>query len=372
MSVMRPIWLGTPSRYAGIAKARARAILAVFALLIGLCALMPTSPPPPGQERAVAPRNAGESDLILYETITDGIRHGGNYYAVVARELRSRPGYPLRPFLTFRLPTLAVLQAALPPVAIFALMLLLAMGVTLAWGVRIIEALPQPAPRAIAALMLGAGLFTFVQPALQASHEIWAALLIALSLALRRPGRWVEAVAIATMAMLIRETAALYVIMMMGIAWLEGHRREAIGWGVSLGVLAAAIAAHAWAVAQVTGPLDPVSDGWSGMNGFWFFVMTIRHATMLEAFPYTVAVPVVVVAMLGWTAWRSPLALRMAATIAIYAVLIAGFARLNNFYWGLMVAPVFLVGLAFAPDGLRDLWSAAFPRRRITVTRVVR
>jgi hypothetical protein len=36
-----------------------------------------------------------------------------------------------------------------------------------------------------------------------------------------------------------------------------------------------------------------------------------------------------------------------------------------------MVAPAILIGLAFAPDGLKDLIVAAFPKRRkITVTRL--
>ena len=47
------------------------------------------------------------------------------------------------------------------------------------------------------------------------------------------------------------------------------------------------------------------------------------------------------------------------------------FTRVDTFYWGLMVAPVILIGLAFSPDGLKDLIAAAFLRRRkITVTRL--
>ena len=77
-------------------------------------------------------------------------------------------------------------------------------------------------------------------------------------------------------------------------------------------------------------------------------------------------------AMLGWASWRDPAGLRMLATICAFAVLIGLAARLNNFYWGLMIAPVFLVGLTFAPDGVRDLVRAARGGRRITVTRVRR
>lgn len=48
------------------------------------------------------------------------------------------------------------------------------------------------------------------------------------------------------------------------------------------------------------------------------------------------------------------------------------FGRLDTFYWGLLIAPVLLVGLVFVPDALRDLSSAVFDRRRITVKRIVR
>jgi hypothetical protein len=58
--------------------------------------------------------------------------------------------------------------------------------------------------------------------------------------------------------------------------------------------------------------------------------------------------------------------------LAAYAALIGIFARSDTFYWALMVAPVFLVGLVFVPDGLRDLFRPSLDRRRITVTRVAR
>ena len=103
--------------------------------------------------------------------------------------------------------------------------------------------------------LLAGGMGAFVQTELAAFHEVWAGLLIALSLAVRRDDRWVEAVAIGTAAMLIREIAALYVIVMLVIAVLEGRRREAIGWGLGLALLGVAVIAHAYAVAQVVRPV---------------------------------------------------------------------------------------------------------------------
>lgn len=358
------------SRFAGIGRGRARVVLGVALALMALCALVPAAGPPPAQPASAA-AEGGASDLALYQSIVDHVRHGENYYQAAASEMRTG-GYPLRPFVTVRPPLLAVVQAALPGPIVAGLLYALVAAVALAWWARVAETFPAVPARIAAGFLLLAGLVTSAHPYLRASHEVWAGLLIALSLALRRRERWVEAVAFATVAMLVRELAALYVLVMLGAAAIEGARREAAGWLLSLGVLALALAAHAWAVAQVVEPGDPASAGWAGMNGVWFFVQTIRHATALEVFPFALAVPIVVGALLGWASWDDPAGGRMTATIVAYALLIAGFARLTNFYWGLIVAPVFLVGLMFLPEALRDLARAALDRRRIVVRRVAR
>jgi hypothetical protein len=368
-----PVWLRAPSRFAGWSRDRARAVLGIVVALMALCLLSPDLRTPDPSAAPAPTIEIAESDLGLYDAIVARMRHGDTYYRAATQEMRARPGYPLRPFITVRPPLLAEVQATLPRFIAQALLYLLIVAVALAWVVRVTEAFPDGAARIVAALLLGGGLFTAIQPFLFPSHELWAALLIALSLGVRRPGRWIEAVALALAAMLVRELAALYVVVMLAFAWSEGERREAVGWGVALAVFAAALGAHAWGVAQVTGPLDLASDGWTGLNGVWFFVQTVRHATVLEAFPYLVAIPLVILSLLGWASWRDPVAGRAFATFTGYGLLIALAARLNNFYWGLMVAPVFLLGLAFAPDGVRDLWRAAVgQRRKITVTRVSR
>ena len=369
---MTPVWLRTPSRFARWSAPRARMALALAVALMALCLLSPDLRPADPTAASAPVIEVADSDLGLYDAVAERVRHGDGYYQAAVQEMRARPGYPLRPFVTVRPPLLAEIQATLPHAVATGLLYLLVAGVALAWVVRITESFPDGAARIVAALLLGGGLFTAVQPFLFTSHELWASLLIALSLGVRRPGRWVEAVALALAAMLIRELSALYAVIMLAFAWREGARREAIGWAVALAVFAAALAAHAWAVTRVTGPLDLASDGWTGLHGPWFFVQTIRHATVLEAFPYVVAIPLVVLALLGWASWRDPVAARMFATVSAYGLLIALAARLNNFYWGLMVAPVLLLGLAFAPDGVRDLVRAARGRRRIRVTRVAR
>ncbi|HEY0621931.1 hypothetical protein [Sphingomonas sp.] len=360
-----PLWLAHPSRFAALPAAQARIVLGALAALL-LASLTVLGVPAPAPDTASA-----QTDVVLYEGIVSAVAHGEDYYRAAADALRAG-SYPLRPFLTFRLPGLAVLQGMLPLAATLALLCLLAFATAYAWYRRLRTAVAR-VPALLAALfLLAAGMLAFVQPELAVFHEIWGGLLIALSLALRRPGRWVEAAAVALIAMLIRETAALYVMVMAALAFAEGFRREAIGWAATLGTFALVLAAHAVAVHGVTGPLDAASPGWAGMHGFGLFVRAMTLATGLTLLPALAAAPLVALALFGWASWRDPLALRAAATFCGYALVISLFARLDTFYWGLMVAPTFLVGLAFVPDGVRDLLARALDRRRVQVQRIER
>lgn len=364
-----PLWLARPSRFAALPRTQARIALGVLVVFL-LASLTVLGLPSPAPD-ATGAGGDRQTDVALYEGIIAAVTHGEDYYRAAADALRAG-SYPLRPFLTFRLPGLAVVQAALPPAATLALLYVLALTTGFVWFRRLAEALPGLAARLLALFLLAAGMLAFVQPALIAFHEIWAGLLVALSLALRRPGQWVEAAAIALIAMLVRETAALYVVIMAALAFAEGQRREAIGWAAALGVCACVLAAHAVAVHGVTGVLDAASPGWTGMHGFGLFVRAMTLATGLQLLPAGAAALLVALALFGWASWRDPLALRAAATFCAYAMVISLFARLDTFYWGLLIAPAFLVGLAFVPDGLRDLVTRALDRRRVVVTKVER
>lgn len=368
---LAPLWLSGPSRWSVLPGRQARWGVALVIALVLASWLALLSPAPPPVSHDPANRADDQADVVLYEGIVDGVRHGGNYYRVAADALRAGD-YPLKPFVTFRLPTLAVVEAALPAWAVVTMQWTLAAAVFLAWYGRLAPAFARPPPRIIALALLAGGMMAFVQPALAHFHEIWAGLLVALSLALRRRGRWVEAAAFALAAVLIRETAALYVGVMAVLALAEDERREAAGWAAVAATLAIVVALHAHAVAQVVRPLDPASAGWAGMLGFGFFVRTMSMSTALGLAPLWLAAPLVALALVGWASWREPLALRVFATFAAYALLLSVFGRTDTFYWGLLVAPLLPVGLAFAIDGVRDLVTGALDRRRIIVTRTVR
>lgn len=359
-----PFWLATPSRFALLGPARAAWVAGTIAALLLLVMVLPAPPPTTGDAT-----RGGFTDLLLYDSIIAGLRAGGNYYQLTADTLRAG-SYPLRPFVTFRLPTHSVVQAALPSAVVIAALWLLAIGVAAAWWTRLAPALRRAPPRIAAAVLFAGGTLVFVQPGLVAFHEIWAGLFVALSLGVRRPGHWTEAVAIALVAMLVRETAALYVLAMGALALVDGERREAIGWGAALAVFALVLGFHAHAVAQVTGPLDVQSPGWAGLLGPGFALRSLVSATALSLLPAALAVLLAGLALAGWAAWRDALGLRVFATLTVYTVALALFARADTFYWILMVVPLWLVGLVFLPDAVRDLAQAIIDRRRVRVQRV--
>ena len=370
MKPQRIFWADTPSRFAALSRNKAR--LALLALILILAACLTALGTPRSDTGASAGGAAQEmTDLALYERISAGVRGGDNYYVSAATALRAGH-HSLQPFLTFRLPALAVVQAAIPDWATLAMLVALVLATGIAWAARLVASVRGVLPRLTVLLLIIASMIAFLQPELVAFHEIWAGLLIALSLALRRPGRWIEAVAIGLAAMLIRETAVLYVVVMALMAWFDGQRREALAWGMAILIFAAVLGVHAYAVAGVTGPLDIVSPSWFGLNGFGFFVDSLAASTALQILPLWAAALLVGLALFGWASWNDPLGLRMFALLVAYALAIGLFAQLDSFYWALMIAPVSLVGLVFVPDALRDLSVRALDRRRITVTRVTR
>ena len=65
------------------------------------------------------------------------------------------------------------------------------------------------------------------------------------------------------------------------------------------------------------------------------------------------------VAMAGWAGWRSPAGTFGTFLFLGYALAFAIAGRANNFYWGLVIAPVLFMGFAFAPRALTSLWRRA-------------
>jgi len=357
-----------PTRFAALAAGQARAILlAAFALLAWVALTWQPSAPLPSsansaaelsESGAVPQAKKRDRDLMLYDEIIRRVANGENYYVVATEEQRARR-FPVRPGLTVRLPTLAVVSAAVGStgLAIGAAAILILVGWT--WWNRLGSILAKPVHRMIALGLLGTGIATGFKPTYFVVHEVWAGMLLALALALHRPGRWRGAWIAAALALAIREHALPFVLLMGALALWRGERREAAAWGVLAAAYLALLWVHIGAVDQLTGPGDPLSPSWLALRGLDGWIENIVLCTGLFNLPAWLAAPLVLLPLLGWAALDDRLGLEALPLFAGYGLLFMLAGRTNNFYWGLMVVPAWFVGLYWVPAALRDLFAAA-------------
>jgi hypothetical protein len=359
LRVARTKSLALPTRFAFWPRAAALAalVLLVLAEVFGLLA----PPTPPASHAAptatAAPTTAQGGDLLLYQNIIRDMRNGETYYAAAARELRGGD-YPLRPFVAFRPPLLAEFLAHAPEDLALVALRIVVVALAIAWTVRLRPAVGV-APAVITACLilasLGGQVALFGETRYLALHEMWAGLLVALSLALRTPERWIGAAVVGALAALIRELAVPYIALMAAAALYEGRRREGAGWCAVIGLFAVVTGYHAIAASAVASATDRVSPGWAYLGGWRFFLTTAWLTGVLRNGPYFLTAIVTPLALLGWAGWRDAVALRAFGLLAGYAILMMVFARPDNFYWALIVAPLAPIGLVFAPRSLQDL-----------------
>jgi len=331
----------------------AATLLAVVVTLIAAGLAIGAHPRP-------GPPPNGSSDVQLYRQIVEDVAGGKAYYAAAAKELR-RGGYPLRPFLAMRPPLLAALLARLPGEAarrgVLAGLVMLTLAVW-AWRLRDLLAV-QPMRYACAIALLFTGLAPGLSGPAYVFHEVWAAALIALSLAMHDPRRWWPSLLLGLAAGLIRELAIPYLAVMALFALLEGRRREAAAWVAAVAVVAVALMAHAMTVAVVTTPMDRQSPGWLGLGGWPFILRTVQWNVVVSLAPRWFGAALLPPALLGLLAWPGPLARRVAAITFGFLAGFCFFGRADNFYWGLMIAPLWPLGLFATDSGLKTLVARA-------------
>jgi hypothetical protein len=341
------------SRFAGASRRSVGLILAALIAAV-LFSLWPAAQGPgagPGVSTATGIPNA---DLFLYKAIVEKVGAGGDYYAVAAHELRTRD-FPLRPFITFRLPTLAWMQAGLGVGATWALFLGLALATLWAWWVRLEGAFAQSSRRLTGAMLVAAGLVIAKSPGLIFLHELWAGMLVALSLALWRPGRWTLSLAVALSALLIRELALPFVLLLGAYALWNRRWTEAAAWGGVVALFVGILVWHYGQVIPVTLPTDPASPGWLSIGGWPTMMRAFRLTSALRVLPVPLGTIGVILCFFGWLSWKSDAGWLGAMLLLGYGLFFALLSRPNNFYWGLMMAPLLLLGLAFLPQAFADI-----------------
>ncbi len=342
-----------PTRFDRLGRTPAIALLAALAWLLIFAAWPAPSSPQPKMRASVSE----QSDLDLYRDTIRRVGAGEPYYPTAADELR-KGGYPLKPFVTFRLPTLALFYAHVPEIVMSIIEGVLALCVLLVWWRRLEPALPLRL-RALAMVLLVGGTAALVEPVTGLFHESWAALLMALMVGLRRPGHAAGAIIVGGIALLVRETVLPMILVMGGLALVEKRWREALGWAAVVAIFALALFAHAHMIASVVRPDDLASPGWNAMLGARFALKAFATVSSATALPAVLAAMVIVLSLFGWMSVATGWALRASLLLLGYGAMLALFARADTFYWALLVAPLSLVGLIFVPRALVTLVRAS-------------
>lgn len=291
------------------------------------------------------------SDLKLYQTISQRVAAGEDYYAAAAT-LQREQGYPLKPFVTMRLPTLATIIATLGMTGAKVLLWGI-MGLTLlVWWRRFEGCFADPGRRLSAIMLLTSGLTIIGLPNLVVLHDAWAGLLVTLALGLHGNRRvWPSLIAVAA-AILIRETILPIAGMFLCVALLDKQWRAAAAWGALILSALGILALHAQAVVAVTLPSDLASQGWLRAGGWAFALQALGETTALRALPEWAGAILVPLGLAGWFSWADKTGRAVSLAFIGYTALFMAAGRLENFYWGLWVSPLLLAGLAFVPQAV--------------------
>ncbi|WP_340587420.1 hypothetical protein [Erythrobacter alti] len=344
------------------------ALALVFAMLVGAAltersaiydappqAIATDAPVASGGEAEGAAR---DTDLQLYDRIAERVAAGENYYAVAVEEQRARD-FPVRPGLAVRLPTLAFLTAAIGQWGLIALAAVIVIGTLVAWHYRLRDVQGGPGRLRFILLLLLIGMASGFKPQYLALHEVWAGMFLALSLGLYRQHRWFWAFVAGVLALAMREHALPFVLLMALLAFARGSRREMVAWLGAAIVFGGLLALHLSQVAQYTSPDDPLSPGWLTLRGIGGWTANIVLCSPLQFLPGWLAAPLAMLPLVGWAGWRSWFGLTGFLLCLGYGVLFMIAGRDNNFYWALVVMPVWFVGYAFVPRALTSLWHSA-------------
>jgi hypothetical protein len=324
----------------------ALSLLTVMAALILTGLVLGRSPPVP-------PIN-GHTDRTLYQTILRDVGQGRPYYEAASAEMRADK-YPTQPFLAVRPPALTMTLALLPSSAARRNALLALSALTLAaWAWRLRAVWRDQPLRYVAALMLMASGMVVVDPA-YLFHEVWAGLLMALSLALHRPGRWGLSLVLGVAAALVRELAIPFLWVMTAISFWEGRKTEAGAWLLATALVLASLTAHAVAVGAVVKAGDQHSPGWLAFGGWRFVLAANSLDTVFVLAPKGCLAVGFPLALLGLFGAANGPGVRVAVIVCGFVAGLLVVGRAENTYWGLMIAPLWPLGLAWSDTALKRL-----------------
>ena len=303
----------------------------------------------------------GFSDPEILEHIVDRVRHGETYYQAAGTELRA-DHFHVRSVFNWREPLYAWFLAAFPT-PIFGQLLLAALAIAMTLlAVRYFLRAGDRLAAALALILLpGASYGAFV-PWGATTLEIWAGVLIAISIFAYSADRWLLAVIIALLALFIRELAAPYVVACILLAFMRKRPRELLAWTIGLLLYAAYFAYHVSEVHAHVLPTDaPDAIGWLRFGGLHFILTTAaQHVLFLPLPLWTVAI-YLPLSVLGLTTLPGDFGKRTTLTVSLYFLFFAFVGKSFNDYWGFLYSPLLALGFSCVPLAGVHLWHTTSP-----------
>jgi hypothetical protein len=298
------------------------------------------------------------ADLKYYRQVVAEVHAGANYYDVADRELR-RWGFRVGSIFNWRLPTYAYVLGALPgPDWVRGVLVAIGLAGLILAGIAETREANLIVAGCTVCLLLGVFVWSIHGDAYFA-QEVWAGMLIMLSVAAHGL-RWrALAVASGLAALFFRELALPYCLIAGLLAVWHGRRRESLAWFSGVLLFAAYLGWHAM---QVTARLTPKdlagSRGvleWFQYGGLTFDIMTTRMNAFLLDAPGWLVFAYLLLGLIGLIGWRSEQGALLALTTLAYLAAFSVIGLPMNMNWGLMFAPLLPFGVVRTPGTLLEL-----------------
>ncbi len=348
------------SRFAKLTSWQARLIMALMGLAV-VGGIICCDKSAQGESAGAKDR----ADVELYRSIAHRVHRGENYYEAVGTELRAR-NYATRPFFNWRLPSLALFIGTMPQLAISKWTLVALAVVTLIfWLLKLLIANGTLTVLLGGWVLLGTLVSCLTEQAFW-FHEVWAGVLIALSIAIYSRSPTLSVIS-GLLALFIRELSLPFATVMLIMAYKEKNRKQALAWMLGIIAFFLYLTVHARTVSSSLIASDRANDTWLQFGGYSFVLATTKWTLLTFVSPWWLDVVLLPLMLIGLIGWRGKTGTRVSLTVGLYVLAFMIVGRSDNYYWGLMYAPLIPLGLLQAPRALGDLFRAAISTNKKTI-----
>lgn len=299
-------------------------------------------------------------DLKYYKEVVTRVHDGENYYDVANQRLRHF-GFRVGSVFNWRLPTYAYVLGALPSVG-WAQGAISLIGLA---GLLLAAASDNRDVGFIAAggnFVLQFGVYFYcINPKFDSflAQEVWAAMLILLSVGAAAFQWRALAVGAGLAALCFRELVLPYCLVAAGVAWWYGRRKESLAWLAGIGLFFLYLGWHAAQVSMRLTPEDRADSRgiseWITFGGLTFDILTTRMNLFLLEAPGWLVFLYLATALIGLVGWRGEQGALVSLTTITYLAAFAVVGMPMNVNWGLMYAPLLPFGVVRAPGAILDL-----------------